>query len=459
MTNNLFKVGKSKKNVVLIDENNNEITQLELHNKIKRISKLLKTNSIVIIIADNCLDFVASYIASMNKSKIITLLLDKSFSLDYITDLTHIYQPDYIICPGKLKIKNLNIVNREKLNNYEIIKIKQKNVKKLNYINYLLLSTSGTTQSPKFVRLSKNNILDNTDKIIKSLKIKKNQTTITTMPAGYSYGLSILNTHLKTGAKIILNNNTVFEKIFWEKVKKFKVNSFGGVPEFYDMLKKIDFKNYITKHIKYLTQAGGKLRDSTLEYIGKISQQKQIKFFVMYGQTEASPRISCLKWNFFFKKKKSIGKPLPGYEIKVFKNKKELKKPFTKGELVLFGKNVSLGYAKDLNDLKKGDVNKKVLFTGDLGFKDDDNFVYLSGRTKRIAKIFGKRFDLDEIENFIISEGQKIKCKIIDEKLTLELDENKLTANDIINKISKKYFLNKNFISISSKQKTFKNYV
>ena len=93
MKNNLFKVGKSKKNIVLIDENNREITQLELHNKIERISKLFETNSIVIIIADNCLDFVASYIASMNKSNIITLLLDKSFSVDYINDLTNIYQP------------------------------------------------------------------------------------------------------------------------------------------------------------------------------------------------------------------------------------------------------------------------------------------------------------------------------------------------------------------------------
>ncbi len=459
MKNNLFKVGKSKKNIVLIDENNREITQLELHNKIERISKLFEINSIVIIIADNCLDFVASYIASMNKSNIITLLLDKSFSVDYIHELTHIYQPDYIFSPSELKIKNLNIINREKLNNYEVLKIKQKNTKKLNYLNYLLLSTSGTTQSPKFVRLSKSNILDNTDKIIKILKIKKNHTTITTMPAGYSYGLSILNTHLKAGAKIILNNNTVFEKIFWEKVKNFKVNSFGGVPEFYDILKKINFKKYITKNMKYLTQAGGKLRDSTLEYIGKISKQKKIKFFVMYGQTEASPRISYLNWKSFFKKKKSVGKPLPGYEIKIFKNKKEFKKPFTKGELVLFGKNVSLGYAKDLKDLKKGDVNKKVLFTGDLGFKDNDNFVYLSGRTKRIAKIFGKRFDLDEIENFIISEGQKIKCKIIDEKLNLEVDENKFKIDDIIDKISKKYYLNKNFISISSKQKSFKNYV
>ena len=107
----------------------------------------------------------------------------------------------------------------------------------MNYINFLLLSTSGTTHSPKFVRLSKKNIEDNTKKIIKCLKIKKDHTTITTMPAGYSYGLSIINTHLKCGAKIVLNKNSILEKQFWNKIKNFKVNSFGGVPEFYDFLK------------------------------------------------------------------------------------------------------------------------------------------------------------------------------------------------------------------------------
>ena len=180
-----------------------------------------------------------------------------------------------------------------------------------------MLSTSGTTESPKFVRLSKKNIEDNTIKIIKYLKIKKNQTTITTMPAGYSYGLSILNSHLKAKSKIVLNNNSIIEKSFWEKMKKFKVNSFGGVPEFYEFLRKLNFEKYVNKNMKYLTQAGGKLNEKDLEYFGKICKKNKIKFYVMYGQTEASPRISFLEWKYFFKNMNSIGKPLKGYKLKI----------------------------------------------------------------------------------------------------------------------------------------------
>ena len=112
------------------------------------------------------------------------------------------------------------------------------------------------------------------------------------MPAGYSYGLSILNSHLKAESKIVLNNNSIVEKSFGRKMKKFKVNSFGGVPEFYEFLRKLNFEKYVNKNMKYLTQAGGKLNEKDLEYFGKICKKNKIKFYIMYGQTEASPRIS-----------------------------------------------------------------------------------------------------------------------------------------------------------------------
>ena len=128
-----------------------------------------------------------------------------------------------------------------------------------------MLSTSGTTQNPKFVRLSDLNLTNNTNEIIKYLNINSNHTTITTMPMGYSYGLSIINTHLFSGAKIIINNETIFDKNLWNKIYKFKVNSFGGVPQFYEILKKIKFEKIKLPHLKYLTQAGGKLDKESLK--------------------------------------------------------------------------------------------------------------------------------------------------------------------------------------------------
>ena len=152
----------------------------------------------------------------------------------------------HLINFDKNLIKN-NVVN---LLNYVIYKTNFDFHKNINFKNFLLISTSGTTQNPKFVRLSKGNIKDNLQKIIKSLKIKKNHTTITTMPLAYSYGLSILNSHLVTGGAIVLNNRSIIDKIFWQNLKKYKVNSFGGVPEFYQYLKRINFEKLLTKSIK-----------------------------------------------------------------------------------------------------------------------------------------------------------------------------------------------------------------
>ena len=174
----------------------------------------IKNNSVVLLIADNSAHFVLGYVSFLSCKNVINILLDISFSEDFIKDVISKYKPNYVFSPnGNFHFKNeyKEILN---LYSYSIFEINKNVNKNLNFDNFLLLSTSGTTQSPKFVRLSKKNINDNTKKICQSLKIKKNHTTITTMPLGYSYGLSILNTHLFKCAKIVMNNNIKIEKIF-----------------------------------------------------------------------------------------------------------------------------------------------------------------------------------------------------------------------------------------------------
>ena len=274
-----------------------------------------------------------------------------------------------------------------------------------------MLSTSGTTQNPKFVRLSNSNLYNNTRSIIKYLKIKSDHNTITTMPMGYSYGLSIINTHLSSGSKIILNNKTVFDRSFWKLVDKYKITSFGGVPQLYELLKQLKFEKINLPHLKYLTQAGGKLEKKILKYFENICKEKNIKFIIMYGQTEASPRISYLEWKKFTLKFGSIGKVLSGSKFKILdKRGKYIKSTYSVGELIFFGKNVSLGYASDLEDLYKSDINKGKLFTGDLVYKDNDNYLYIVGRKNRISKIFGLRINLDDIEKQLKKKQYEVKC-------------------------------------------------
>ena len=179
----------------------------------------------------------------------------------------------------------------------------------------------------------------------------------------------------------------------------------------------------------------------------------------MYGQTEASPRISYLEWKKLPLKFGSIGKVLSGSKFKILDKKgKYIKSAYSVGELIYFGKNVSLGYANGLEDLYKGDINKGKLFTGDLAYKDNDGYFYITGRKNRISKVFGIRIDLDDIEKKLKKSSFKIKC-IPDNKYLRILIINDYNINRIKKIIYDSYGINKNFIFISKvKQFTDPNY-
>ena len=443
---------KFKNKIALVGIDGKKYSYSEILNKSKYLNSKIKNNSLILIIASNNVNSIIGYV-SFVKSENTSILLDKSFKLEYFFKIIKKYKPNYIFCPKEYLTKINQIREIAKIGDYFLIKTNFKKNGKINKKNLLLLPTSGTTQSPKFVRLSGNNLFSNTKTIIKYLKIESSHTTITTMPMGYSYGLSIINTHLFSGSKIIITDKSVFDKEFWNVLQKYKITSFGGVPQFYEQLKKLRFENFNLSNLKYITQAGGKLDLNYLKYFEKVSKKKGIKFIAMYGQAEASPRMSYLPWNKFSKKMGSIGKPLNGSKFEIINNKgKYITNTFTVGELVYFGKNVSLGYARSLKDLKKGDENKERLFTGDLAYKDDDNFFYIAGRKKRISKIFGIRVDLDDIERKLKDNKYNIKCVPDNRHLKILIVKNYDTEN-MKRLIYDFYGINKNFILISKVRK------
>lgn len=447
----MFENLKKYKNSVAIEcEKNKKFTFKKLVNESNKLKKKISSNSVCLLICSNSFESILGYITFLNNKKTITILIDHSFRINYIKTIIKKFKPNYIFAPKHLNFNNFKIL--DSISDYILYYKNFKIDVNINYKNFLLLPTSGTTQNSKLVRLSKLNLEDNSKKIINSLKIKRNHITITTMPMGYSYGLSIINTHLLAGSKIIINNKTIFEKKFWEIIYKKKVNSFGGVPQFYDLLKKIKFEKQNISSIKYLTQAGGKLEQNTLEYLKKISIIKKIKFYKMYGQTEASPRITVLSSKNFFEKIYSVGKPLKGTTIKLIDDKgKIINKKNKVGEIMINGNNVCLGYAKNFKDLYKGDINKKKLLTGDLAYLDEKNFVNITGRKKRLIKIFGIRMDVDDIENILKKNNIKCICTSKNDKLVLKLENLKLMekSKDIL---SKYLNINRNYIIAELKE-------
>ena len=221
-----------------------------------------------------------------------------------------------------------------------------------------------------------------------------------------SFGISILNSHLVSGATILLTDKSIAQKEFWNFIKQEKATSLSGVPYTFEMLKRLRFFRMDLPSIKTITQAGGKLRaDLVKEYIdGAIATNKQ--FIVMYGQTEATARMSYLPWEVASEKYASIGVAIPGG---VFELQDENLKVITccdvDGELVYRGANVSMGYAETQSDLTKGDENNGILYTGDIARRDADGYYYITGRMKRFVKVFGNRVNLDAIEQILKSSS------------------------------------------------------
>lgn len=252
----------------------------------------------------------------------------------------------------------------------------------------ILLSTSGTTGSPKMVRLSHRNIDANARSIAEYLSIGPNERAITTLPFNYSYGMSVINSQLQAGAGLVLTESSLLSREFWDTFSQHQVTSLAGVPYTFQMLHRLDPRKLTLGSLQILTQAGGHLAPRWMTYFHELAQERKWRFVVMYGQTEASPRISYVPPEALGSKLGSIGIAIPGGRLSLADD----------GELIYEGPNVMMGYALCRADLAKDDEAQGCLRTGDLARMDEDGFVFLMGRIKRFAKIHGNRVSLDDIE-------------------------------------------------------------
>ncbi len=273
----------------------------------------------------------------------------------------------------------------------------------------LLLSTSGSTGSSKLVRLSYQGLAANAASIVEYLGLRGGDRAITTLPLAYSFGMSILNSHLEAGASVVLTDESPVGRPFWEIARRQQVTSLSGVPATFEMLRRMDLGRFQLDRLRMLTQAGGRLREALVAHFLDVSEHLGLEFVVMYGQTEAGPRISYVPPARLRAKPGSIGIAVPGGELDL--------DPAT-GELVFRGPNVMLGYATRREDLEKDDECGGVLRTGDLARRDADGYFYITGRLKRFVKISGNRVNLDEVEVMLAMElGQAVACSGGDDDL------------------------------------------
>jgi long-chain acyl-CoA synthetase len=294
-----------------------------------------------------------------------------------------------------------------------------------------IIFTSGSTGVPKGVVLSHRNIIANTSSILQYLHLSENDIMEVVLPFYYCYGLSLLHTHLRVGGSVVLNNNFVFINSVFNDINKYNCTGFAGVPSHFQiLLRKSDgFKNTRFPSLRYVTQAGGKLHNSFIEEF--LNTFPEIDFYVMYGQTEATARLSYIEPNLLRSKLGSIGKGIPEVQLKVVNPDGEQVHPGETGEIIAKGDNIMLGYYKDSESTIEV-VKNGWLYTGDMGTVDDDGFIYLTARNKEFIKISGKRVSPKEIEEVIVAYPGIVDCTI--ETVYDEITGEAVKAIVVINK-------------------------
>lgn len=396
--------------IAAIDSSGNSISYNELDTLCRKIGCIVPKRALVFSFCENSVGALIGYVAFLYHH-VVPVLLDKHLEKGLRENLLELYCPDYLFFPEKMtaEFSEGEIVWQE----YGYCLMKNPGAREHVLFEELglLLSTSGSTGSPKLVRQSYANIQANAESIAAYLKLTDKERPITTLPMNYTYGLSIINSHLLVGATILMTDFTLMQREFWEFFKEKKATSFGGVPYTYEMLKKLRFFKMELPSLKTMTQAGGKLAPELHKEFAEYARENGRKFVVMYGQTEATARMAYLPAEKALEKYGSMGIAIPGGRLELIDLQgQNITEPDVVGELVYYGPNVTLGYAQCMDDLALGDERHGRLETGDMAKRDAEGYYYIVGRKKRFLKIFGNRVNLDETERMVKSYFTDCDC-------------------------------------------------
>ena len=380
----------------------------------------LVKRKLVFCLMENHIGGLSGYLALLTAGA-VPLMLSSTILQPQLRTLLEAYNPGYVWLPSSRVVEFTDAELVFNYRDYSLISL-QNTTYPIHNSLALLLSTSGSTGSPKFVRLSQENVLSNARSIAQYLKLGEMEVPITTLPPNYSYGLSIIHSHLFVGATIAVTNKTFFDREFWNFLREVNATSFGGVPYHYEMLKKLRFTRMELPSLRTITQAGGRMEpDLTKEYAVHCTN-KGMDFVSMYGQTEATARMAYLPSEKSIDKSGSIGFAIPGGRFWLEDDSGcVIETSETPGELVYEGANVCMGYADGCEDLDKGDEMQGRLRTGDIAIRDTEGDYRIVGRLKRFIKIFGNRINLQEVENFLQDAGYQAVCTGGDDRLEIYL--------------------------------------
>lgn len=391
--------GHGDKPAILADDF--ALTYRELADRVDALALRLGTERrLVALAAANDLDSLVAYLAALvSGHPLILIPEDKPAALDSIIAA---YDPDVILRSG---------------NGEPVLEERRPGTRhELHPDLALMLSTSGSTGSPKLVRLSHANLQSNAESIAEYLNIGPDDRAATTLPMSYCYGLSVINSHLLRGAGLVLTDLSVVDPCFWDLFRSRGATAFAAVPYTFELLERVGFAEMELPSLRYVTQAGGRLAPEMVQTYAGLGRRRGWELFVMYGQTEATARMAYLPPDLAAAVPGSIGIPVPGGAFRI-----DPVPGLEHGELVYTGPNVMLGYADSPADLAAGRTIKE-LRTGDLARRHPAGVYEVVGRRSRFVKIVGLRVDLGQVERILADLGVQAASAGTDQGLVVAVE-------------------------------------
>jgi acyl-coenzyme A synthetase/AMP-(fatty) acid ligase len=348
-------------------------------------------------------DAIVRYLGAWEAGRAVALL-DPGLSGDALTDLVTRFRPAVVLGPmdganGVPGVVDGYAVREDRL--LGPIWVQTGEAAAVHKGLGILLATSGSTGNPKLVRLARTGVVANATAIATALSLTPADLAPTSLQLYYSYGMSVLHSHLTVGAGVLVHDADLLQREFWTALDRHGATSLAGVPYQYEMLKRLRFSPADHPALRTLTQAGGRMRTEMVSDFHQRMAAVGGRLYVMYGQTEAGPRITTLPAEALPEKLGSVGPALPGGRLSILVDGEEATEPGAVGEIVYRGPNVMMGYGSSAADLARGDDLGGVLRTGDRGYLDADGYLFHVGRSSRFAKAFGVRLNLDDIEAMV----------------------------------------------------------
>lgn len=363
------------------------------------IGHYVRSRSLFFILTRNDVGGIAWVMATILSGN-VPLILSAHTESALLSNLIDTYQPQYIAAPNDTPYDGEEVGN---LFGYRITATGAPQARMFNGLSHLL-PTSGSTGSPKLVRHKYDNIEAAALNISTFFGLTAADRPLMVLPLHYTMGLSMVFSHLKVGATVLITDLSMTDPRFWKFLKEEQATSFTGVPFSYEILDRMRFTRMKLPHLTMLTQGGGKMPGELNLKFAEYCRDNGKKWIATYGQSEGTARMAWLPPEFAISKMGSIGIAVPNGQLSLRDSNGSFitESPAT-GEMCYAGRNVTMGYARCREDLALGDERNGFLPTGDIAYRDADGFYFIRGRMGRFLKIYGNRIGLDECEQIVKS--------------------------------------------------------